>query len=91
MSSDSLVISTAVRGYHVYQTVWVAAVGEVFVALHEAGNSSDSTRTVLLNKKYARPDSGREGEGTTRLSNHAIMGDSTSPSTNAAAAYACCM
>ena len=41
MSSDSLVISTAVRGYHVYQTVWVAAVGEVFVALHEAGNSSD--------------------------------------------------
>ena len=40
-----------------------------------------TTRTVSLNKKYARPDSGREGEGTTRLSNHAIMGDSTSPST----------
>ena len=36
---------------------------------------------IYLNKKYARPDSGREGEGTTRLSNHAIMGDSTSPST----------
>ena len=42
MSSHSLVVSTAVRGYHFYQTVWVPVDGEVFVSLHEADNSSDS-------------------------------------------------
>ena len=40
--STSLVIQVAIRGYHVYQTVWIPIIGEHFISLHESGNSSDS-------------------------------------------------
>ena len=41
MTAHSLVIQTAVRGYHVYRSVWVPTYGEEFVSLHESGNVAD--------------------------------------------------
>ena len=41
-ANGSLVVQTAVRGYHVYQVVWIPTIGEHFVSLHESGNSSDT-------------------------------------------------
>ena len=37
----SLLVKTAIRGYHVYRVVWEPRVGESFVVLHESGNDND--------------------------------------------------
>ena len=34
-------VETAIRGYHVYQTVWKPAIGEEFISLHEKENGHD--------------------------------------------------
>ena len=38
---SSLIVKTAIRGYHVYRVVWEPRVGESFVVLHESGNDND--------------------------------------------------
>ena len=39
--SFMLVVKTAVRGYHVYRTLWEPHVGEEFIVIQESGNSHD--------------------------------------------------
>ncbi len=36
---STLVVKTALRGYHVYQAVWEPHVGEAFIALQESSNA----------------------------------------------------
>jgi len=36
-----LIVSTTVRGYHVYRAVWNLSIGEDFVVLLQAGNGHD--------------------------------------------------
>ena len=38
---SSLLVKTAIRGYHIYRVVWELPVGESFVVLHESGNDND--------------------------------------------------
>ena len=38
---SSLLVKTAIWGYHVYRVVWEPRVGESFVVLHESGNDDD--------------------------------------------------
>ena len=38
---SSLIVKTAILGYHVYRVVWEPHVGESFVVLHESGNDND--------------------------------------------------
>ena len=38
---SSLLVKTAIRGYHVYRVVWEPRVRESFVVLHESGNNND--------------------------------------------------
>ena len=38
---SSLLVKTAIWGYHVYRVVWEPRVGESFVVLHESGNDND--------------------------------------------------
>ena len=42
VSDSYLVLQTTVRGYHIYQAVWIPTIGEDFVSLHESGNAADS-------------------------------------------------
>ena len=37
---SSLLVKTAIWGYHVYRVVWEPRVGESFVVLHESGNDN---------------------------------------------------
>ena len=37
----SLLVKTAIRGYHAYRVVWEPRVGESFVVLHESGSDND--------------------------------------------------
>ena len=38
---SSLLVKTAIWGYHVYRVVWEPCVGESFVVLHKSGNDND--------------------------------------------------
>ena len=51
----SFLVEAMVRGYHVYQDIWTAVVGEEFPCKREAGNTFDAvavmrgdTNTVIL-------------------------------------------
>ena len=36
--SSTLIVKTAVRGYHVYQVLWQPRIRDSFIAVHEEGN-----------------------------------------------------
>ena len=51
--SFALVVKIAVRGYHVYRTVWEPHVGEEFVVIQQSGNSHDRyTMAVYLRDEH---------------------------------------
>ena len=41
-------VACCVRGYHVYKTVWAAAVGEVLICRREPTNSADRYAVAVL-------------------------------------------
>ena len=42
------VLKSVVRGYHVYQTIWEAAIGEELPCKAESGNCSDRFAVVVI-------------------------------------------
>ena len=44
-------MACCVRGYHVYKTIWVAAVGEVLICRREPTNSADRYAIAVLKEK----------------------------------------
>ena len=46
--SSTLVVKTAVRGYHVYTTLRESHIGEEFIVIQESGNSTRQVRDGCL-------------------------------------------
>ena len=44
-------VACCVRGYHVYKTVWAAAVGEVLICRREPTNSADRYAVAVLKEE----------------------------------------
>ena len=42
-----LVVKIAVRGYHVYRTIWESHVGEQFIVIEKNGNSHDRSAMAV--------------------------------------------
>ncbi len=40
-NSMQMEIASCIRGYHIYQTIWQAALGETFDCIRETQNSKD--------------------------------------------------
>ena len=60
-----------VRGYHVYQRIWTAAVGEVLHCEQEPTNSRDRY-AVAVKKKFVSPDI-YENIVTTKISRSTVF------------------
>jgi len=37
--TSTLIVKTAVRGYHIYQVLWQPQIRDSFIAVHEEGNT----------------------------------------------------
>ena len=44
-------LACCVRGYHVYKTIWAAAVGEVLICRREPTNSADRYAVAVLKEE----------------------------------------
>ena len=49
--SSTLIVKTAVRGYHVYQVLWQPQIRDSFIAVHEEGNTHHKYAMAVYRSK----------------------------------------
>jgi hypothetical protein len=47
MDQDQFVLESAVRGFHVYRSIWGGIIGEILPCITEPGNTSDSYAVAI--------------------------------------------